>query len=37
MTAFGATVADARQRAYTAASAISWPGLQYRRDIAAAA
>jgi len=37
VTAFGATVAEARQRAYAAASAISWPGLQYRRDIAAAA
>ena len=37
VTAFGATVADARQRAYDGGVAISWPGLQYRHDIAAAA
>jgi len=37
VTACGATVADARRRAYEAAAAITWPGIQYRRDIAAAA
>jgi phosphoribosylamine---glycine ligase len=37
VTALGATLADARARAYEAAERISWPGLQYRRDIAAAA
>ena len=37
VTAWGPTVAEARHRAYEAAHAISWPGLQYRRDIAAAA
>jgi len=37
VTAWGATVAAARRRAYEAAAAISWPGIQYRRDIAAAA
>ena len=36
VTATGATVDDARRRAYTAADRISWPGAQYRRDIAAA-
>ena len=33
----GATLAEARERAYRAASAITWPGVQYRTDIAAAA
>jgi phosphoribosylamine--glycine ligase len=37
VTALGATLADARARAYEAAGRISWPGMQYRRDIAAAA
>jgi phosphoribosylamine--glycine ligase len=37
VTAWGPTVADARHRAYEAARTISWPGVQYRRDIAAAA
>ena len=37
VTAWGATVAAARRRAYEAAAAITWPGMQYRRDIAAAA
>jgi phosphoribosylamine---glycine ligase len=37
VTALGATLADARARAYEAAGKISWPGMQYRRDIAAAA
>jgi phosphoribosylamine--glycine ligase len=33
----GATVAEARDRAYAAVERISWPGMQHRRDIAAAA
>ena len=37
VTALGTTLADARARAYEAAARISWPGMQYRRDIAAAA
>jgi phosphoribosylamine--glycine ligase len=37
VTALGATLADARARAYEAAGKISWPGMQYRRDIAAEA
>jgi phosphoribosylamine--glycine ligase len=37
VTALGATVDDARRRAYEAADRISWPGRQFRRDIAAAA
>jgi len=37
VTALGATLTDARARAYEAAGRISWPGMQYRRDIAAAA
>ena len=37
VTAWGPTVAEARRRAYDAAGAISWPGVQYRHDIAAAA
>lgn len=32
---FGADVAEARLRAYDAIEAISWPGMYYRRDIAA--
>jgi phosphoribosylamine---glycine ligase len=34
VTASGANLADARQRAYEAAAKISWPGVHYRRDIA---
>ena len=37
VTAVAPTLADARARAYEAAARISWPGMQYRRDIAAAA
>jgi phosphoribosylamine--glycine ligase len=37
VTATGASVAEARERAYDAAARISWPGVQYRRDIAATA
>ncbi|MEO5362028.1 MAG: phosphoribosylamine--glycine ligase [Magnetococcus sp. DMHC-8] len=33
VTALGATVADARQRAYAAVQAIHWDGVYYRRDI----
>ena len=33
----GADVAAARDRAYEAAAEISWPGVHYRRDIAAQA
>lgn len=36
VTALGATIAVARDRAYEAAARISWPGMQYRHDIAAA-
>ena len=34
VTALGPDLADARRRAYQAVDAISWPGMQYRRDIA---
>jgi len=34
ITALGPSVAEARDRAYGAAGRISWPGVQYRRDIA---
>jgi phosphoribosylamine--glycine ligase len=34
VTATGATVADARARAYEAAALMSWPGVQHRTDIA---
>ena len=37
VTATGADLAAARDRAYEAAALISWPGLHYRRDIAAQA
>ena len=37
VTALGPTVAEARRRAYDAAAAITWPGVHYRHDIAAAA
>jgi phosphoribosylamine--glycine ligase len=37
VTAMGATLAQARQRAYRAASLVHWPGVHYRHDIAAAA
>ncbi len=36
VTALGADLAEARIRAYDAAARISWDGIQYRRDIAAA-
>ncbi|HEX5615260.1 MAG TPA: phosphoribosylamine--glycine ligase [Acidimicrobiia bacterium] len=36
VTATAPSIADARTRAYGAASEISWPGLHYRHDIAAA-
>ncbi len=34
ITAEGADLADARERAYTAAARVSWPGVHYRRDVA---
>ncbi len=37
VSATGPDIATARDRAYDAAAAISWPGLHYRRDIAAQA
>jgi phosphoribosylamine---glycine ligase len=37
VTALAPTLADARAGAYEAAGRISWPGVQYRQDIAAAA
>jgi phosphoribosylamine--glycine ligase len=37
VTATGADIAEARARAYDAAGRISWAGMQFRRDIAAAA
>ena len=37
VTASGASISGARARAYEAAGKISWPGIHYRRDIAAAA
>jgi phosphoribosylamine--glycine ligase len=37
VTALGPTLADARARAYEATEMISWPGMQYREDIAAGA
>jgi phosphoribosylamine--glycine ligase len=37
VTAMGATLAEARQRAYQAAALVHWPGVHYRRDIGAAA
>jgi phosphoribosylamine--glycine ligase len=37
VTAIGADVPAARERAYEAAALISWPGVHYRRDIAAQA
>ena len=36
VSALGATIADARERAYRAAEKIEWPGRYYRGDIAAA-
>ena len=33
--ALGATIGEARGRAYEAAEKIRWPGVYYRRDIAA--
>jgi phosphoribosylamine--glycine ligase len=37
VTAMGATLSEARDRAYRAASLVHWPGIHYRRDIAEAA
>ncbi|HEX6312722.1 MAG TPA: phosphoribosylamine--glycine ligase [Acidimicrobiia bacterium] len=37
VSALAPTLAAARERAYEAAALISWPGMQYRRDIAAEA
>jgi phosphoribosylamine--glycine ligase len=37
VSALGATISEARQRAYEAAAQIQWPGVYYRRDIAAGA
>ena len=37
VTAVGADVGEARDRAYAAATEISWPGVHYRRDIGAQA
>ena len=34
VTALGATLAEARARAYAAVGAIAWPGMQHRTDIA---
>ena len=33
VSAVGSDVAAARDRAYAAAARITWPGVQYRRDI----
>jgi phosphoribosylamine--glycine ligase len=35
VTALGPSIEQARERAYAACAEISWPGMQYRRDIAA--
>ncbi|HVF75893.1 MAG TPA: phosphoribosylamine--glycine ligase [Acidimicrobiales bacterium] len=35
VTALAATLAEARERAYEAVQQISWPGMHYRKDIAA--
>ena len=35
VSALGATIGEARDRAYEAADEIRWPGVYYRRDIAA--
>ena len=37
VTALGRRLADARDRAYRAIAHLSWPGMQYRKDIAGAA
>jgi phosphoribosylamine--glycine ligase len=37
VSALGATISEARQRAYEAAAQVQWPGVYYRRDIAAGA
>jgi phosphoribosylamine--glycine ligase len=37
VTASGTTIADARERAYAACESISFPGMRYRKDIAAMA
>jgi phosphoribosylamine--glycine ligase len=35
VSALGATIGDARERAYAAAERIDWPGRYFRRDVAA--
>jgi phosphoribosylamine--glycine ligase len=37
VTAVGSSVAEARDRAYRACDLITFPGMRYRRDIAAVA
>ncbi len=37
VTGQGATITEARERAYAAVAQINWPGMQYRSDIASAA
>jgi phosphoribosylamine--glycine ligase len=37
VTALGGTLGEARDRAYAGVAAISWPGMQYRSDIARSA
>ena len=37
VTGQGATISEARERAYAAVAHINWPGMQYRSDIASAA
>jgi len=37
VTARGATISEARDRAYAAVPQLRWPGVQYRRDVAAGA
>ena len=37
LTGVASTIRDARDRVYDAVGDISWPGLHYRRDIAAQA
>ena len=34
MTALGGTLKEARDRAFAGVAVISWPGMQYRSDIA---
>ena len=37
VTAMGPTLEGARRRAYAAVPAVTWPGVQFRTDIAAGA